>query len=300
MSKLLVTIAFFFACLTPALAQISGNQVFSDRTNDMIYHGNVPRPGLTRLYLSDTSFIVQARVLKNTKADYYIAAFGLNQEASTVAEGNNQINARIRNFIDNIRKAGIKEQDIYTDIITQYRVYDLKRSGNIITEYLKGYELSKNVIVKYYKPSQIEQMLTLASRDSIIDLIKVDYVVEDVSKEYDELFETATEVIKKKKDMYVKLTSANILPQAQIFGEEFTAYYPNGMYKNYKAFASNFYESSFPDTDRKQAMKKFETFYYDKIDYAGFDRIVHPAVLEPVVEFVLVLQVRYNIARPGK
>ncbi|MGB8194118.1 MAG: SIMPL domain-containing protein [Chitinophagaceae bacterium] len=292
MNKLILTTAIIFTTITATFAQVSGNQVF-DRNNNS---RNVQKGGVTKLYLSDSAFIVQAKVLKNVKADYYIAAFGLSQEAATVTGGNTQINARIKSFIDNIKKSGINEQDIYTDMIAQYRVYDLKRNvRNAIAEYLKGYELSKNVIVKYNKPAQIEQLLTLASRDSIFDLIKVDYMVDDVSRVYDELFQAATEVIKKKKDLYVKLTSANILPEAQIYGEEFISYYPDGMYRNYKAFSSNFYESYSGENERKEAMKKFETFYYDKIDYSGFDKIINPSVLEPVVEFGLTLQVKYNI-----
>jgi uncharacterized protein YggE len=282
-------------------AQVSGNQVFStynDGSSGGYGRQESHKAMLQTVALGDSAFVVQAKVLKNVQADYYIAVFGVSQEARTVTDANNTINTRIRSFIDNVKKLGIRESDIYTDIIAQYRVYDLRQvTDSYVEEYLKGFETGKNVIIRYDRAAQIEQLLTLASQDSIYDLVKVDYVVNDVARVYEDLFDVATDVIKKKKELYLELISLPVRPLARIQAESFSSYYPSEMYKGYKAASTNFYESYFRSYDQKKAMRKFTTFYYDKLDESGFDKIINPAVLEPVVQFVFTLQVRYDFKK---
>jgi len=38
-----------------------------------------------------------------------------------------------------------------------------------------------------------------------------------------------------------------------------------------------------------------QAFYYDQLDYSGYDKIINPVVIEPMVEFVLNLQVKFKI-----
>lgn len=306
MKKTTLIILSLLTIQQTTFGQVSGNQAFSTTNQNYGYYNyygrkqDIPqkRDQLLKLYLSDTSFIIQANILKNIKADYYIAVFGVSQEGQTVLESNTKINERVKKFIDNIKAIGIKETDIYTDIITQYRIYDISRNKNSeLEEYLKGFELSKNIIIKYNQPNQIEQLLTIASKENIFDLIKVDYIVEDVSKVYEEMFQLASDIIKKKKDLYLKLTSATVLSSAQIYAENFASYYPIESYRNYTAFSTNYYDSYWWSNDKRKAMRKFETFYYDKIDYSGFDKIVNATVLEPLVQFVLTLQVKYDLKK---
>jgi hypothetical protein len=44
-------------------------------------------------------------------------------------------------------------------------------------------------------------------------------------------------------------------------------------------------------------LRKSATFYYDPINYSGFDSVSNPAVTEPMVEFVLELKVKFSIAK---
>ena len=290
-----------FAGAFPMTAQVSGNQVFANG-NDGQYsriESTGKRDGLTKLYLNDSSFLIQAKVLVNVKADYYVAVFGISDEGATVAEGTGKIAKRVRSFINSIKQSGIKDDDIYTDIIAQYRIYDYKQNEQekAVEEYLKGVELSRNVIVKYTNAAQIEELLNLASKEQILDLVKVDYVVEDVSKVYDELWDVATNVINKKKGRYTKLTDAKLKPGSQVYAENFASYYPIEMYKHYKAFSTSYYDSYWNYNDRKKSLRKFVTFYYDKLDYSGFDKVVRPTIVEPAIQFVMTLQVRYEIVR---
>lgn len=290
-----------FAASTISIGQVIGNQAFSNDYDNSYYNlqakKNVGKhQQLNKLYINDSAFIIEAKILKNVKADGYVAVFGLNQEAKTVSQANYAINERIRRFISNVVKLGIKDTDIYTDLISQYKVYDFNKVNTTYEEYLKGFELSKNVIIKYSSSDQIEQLLTIASQDSIFDLVKVDYIIDDISKVYDDLFFAAKEVIQKKKQRYEGFSSVKINPNAQIYAENFSSYYPSELYKSYKAFAQNSY-TSYSYRDKEKGVHKFETFYYNKIDYSGFDKIINPAVVEPMVEVSLTLQVKYDLVK---
>lgn len=298
-SKSILTMICFFFLQQGSFAQVSGNQVFSSNRDNYSYYGRIDtrlkQTSDEKIYLTDSSILVQAKIIKNVKADHFICVFGLNEIAKTVGTANTNINARIKNFIENIKKAGINEQDIYTDMVTQYRIYEYQRNKEgEIEDFLKGFELNKNIIIKYYKPTLIDKILTIAANDSILDLIKVDYVVEDIEKVYEEIFQTASEVTRRKKDIYLKLIGGKAKPNVQIYNSSFASYYPIEMYKNYQAFSTNTYDSYW-GSDRKKTARKFTTYYYDRLDYSGFDKVVNPSVLEPVVQFTLTLQVVYNL-----
>ncbi|MBK7884627.1 MAG: SIMPL domain-containing protein [Chitinophagaceae bacterium] len=297
--KKIVLMLFLFTGVKIAVSQTAGNQVFSNNSRFYADEKSVARHNqLNKLYVSDSGFIIEAKILKNVKADSYVAVFALNQEAKTVQSCNIQINERTKRFINNLLKIGIKETDIYTDLISQYKVYDFNKINNTYEEYLKGFELSKNVIVKYASVDQIEQLLTIASQDSIFDLIKVDYIINDISKVYDDLFVIAKEVIQKKKQLYLNLTEAKLKSGAQIYAENFSSYYPTELYKSYKAFAQNRYSNNYWRNEKEtKELHKFETFYYDPVSYSGFDKIINPVVIEPMVQVALTLQIKYDMVK---
>lgn len=300
MKKIGLSILFFvFGQIS--FGQVGGNKVFSEHNNNNYGNTNkdvTKQNQINKLYLNDSSFVIEAKILKNVKADNYVAVFGLSQEASSIYDCNTKINDRIKSFIRNIKKLGIKDTEIYTDLLTQYKVYDFKKVGYTSEEYVKGFELSKNIIVKYSKPEQIEQFLTVASQDSIFDLVKVDYIINDISKVYDELFVSTKEIIQKKKQMYVDLTNAKLKPSAQIYGENFASFYPSELYKQYTAYTQNYYENYYwlKENETKR-LHKFQTFYYDKIDYSNFDKIINSVILEPSIQVILTIQVKYEMAK---
>jgi hypothetical protein len=47
-----------------------------------------------------------------------------------------------------------------------------------------------------------------------------------------------------------------------------------------------------------QGARKTRTFFYNGLDSSGFDAVIDPVVVEPVVQFTLYLKVRYDIDQP--
>ena len=52
-----------------------------------------------------------------------------------------------------------------------------------------------------------------------------------------------------------------------------------------------------PDRSRMnvRSLRKSRTFYYNPLAADGFDRVINPVVVEPVVQFTLYLKLKYEI-----
>ena len=68
------------------------------------------------------------------------------------------------------------------------------------------------------------------------------------------------------------------------------------MYDNYTAFEGErvdrpFYQSKYVIQD----LRKNRTFYFNPLSPGGYDRVINPVIVEPVVQFTLYLKLRYDI-----
>jgi hypothetical protein len=169
-------------------------------------------------------------------------------------------------------------------------------SGNTAKENLVGFELKKNVSVHYKNKLLLDKLVITASKANIFDLIKVDYIVTDTASVQARLMEEAVKVIKQKAEMYEKLLGARFIPPAQVLVSKPSIYFPTEMYDSYTAYES---EEISDNNDRRgytvQGARKSKTFYFNALDADGFDQVINPVVIEPVVQFTLYLKVRYEI-----
>ena len=274
--------------------QVSGNVAY-----DKNFYQNLKSTGTShKIYLGDSTMLIESRILLNILADEYVAIFGVAEEGKTVAEANEKIDKRINDFISAIKKHGIGTKDFYVDFITQNRIYDYEMSGNTTYEKLVGFELKKNISIHFKDKNLIDKLTTEASKLEIFDLIKVDYIVSDIPKMKSRMFEEAMKVINSKKAMYISQTNIKLLPQSQIYYESYGSYAPSELYGSYTAYESggvsaNYYQSKTTTVQKR----KMTTFYFKSIDQSGFDFIINPVIIEPVVQFTYILQVKFEIEK---
>ncbi len=284
---------FLCTCILPLFvaSQQSGNSVTGQYNNQT----EKPAP-VSKLYLSDSSFVVQANVILNTQADSYVATFAVSESSESLANANTKIDKRIGDFTAALTKSGIQTADIYIDMTTQTQLSDYKINGNYAEQYVTGYEQKKNVIIKFSNIKDLDKMVVTASGFGIYDLAKVDYVVTDISKIYTQLFSAATDVINSKKDVYAKATAVKLLPASEIYGESFSSFTPSQLYKSYTPNTSTEYYD-YSSYSKRKDLKRNTTYYYDRSNYSGYDRVINPVVVAPSVEFMLTLQVKFDIER---
>lgn len=280
-----------FSALT-TFGQVGGNQVFNRE------HRERPAtPQAEKIFLTDSTFFIRASILKNVISDSYVATFGVVESAKTLKEANTQIDDRIQKFIFALKKIGVLHADIYVDITTQTRILDYKTDGNYAEQFISGFEQKKNVIVKFKEIKDLDKMVIAASEFEIYDLIKVDYIVDDPNKIYTELFQTAMELLNNKKDLYVKTTNIKLKKSPKISSESFYYLTPSKLYQSYTPKNISTDYEDYSSNRKKKTLQISTTYYYDNIDYSTFDKVINPIITEPSVEFILLLQLKFDIEK---
>ncbi|HKQ51876.1 MAG TPA: SIMPL domain-containing protein [Pyrinomonadaceae bacterium] len=287
----------FFLLLLSALAafgQESGNRgVYGQRTQR-----TAPSNGVISATESKDLVPVQfieAYVLLNAAPDEFVAVFGASQEGATAAESNQKVNAQIDRFLTGAAGAGVKRADTYVDFITQNRVYNFTPAADgTIRERLEGFETKKTIAVRYTDRAVLEKLVAAAAAASIFDLIKVDYVIHDMSKIRARLFEEASRIIKQKEQGYTRALDLGFKRQA-VAQETYDTFYPAELYQTYTAFEAGTVEQSYDSRMRVVRERKSSTSYLEPLDRSAFDVVINPVGLEPIVQNTLYLRVRYSL-----
>jgi uncharacterized protein YggE len=296
---LLVLLIFGFATLDAprGMCQESGNRIYNRggtsnprRTppnTGSLFGGSIP---------GSVQFI-EASVLLNAAPDQFVAVFGAAQEAPTAVESNQRVNAQIESFLSSVDKLGVNRSDTFIDFITQNRVFSFfPEAEGVVREKLTGFETKKTVAIRYKDRPMLERLLTAAAQAAIFDLIKVDYVINDMVGMRRRLFEEAARIVKQKEETYVR-TMGLKFTRKFIYQESYDTLYPAELYQTYTAFesgsAENYYSSSSRVVIRE---RKSSTSYLEPLDKSAFDAVLSPIGIEPMVQSTLYLKVMYSQA----
>src|SRR2546423_3171502 len=293
--KIIYLLLFILACALTGIAQEAGNRQYGSGANRRASPSNGVIFGTDNKDLVPAQYI-EAYVLLNSAPDEFVAVFGVAREAPTAAESNLKVNAQLDQFLKAIAKLGVARSDTFVDLITQNRVYALvPAAGNIIQEKLTGFETKKTIAVRYKDRALLEKLLTEAAAVSIFDLIKVDYVIDDMVKIRNRLFEEASRIVKQKEENYARTLGIKLRRDA-IYQEKYDTHYPAELYETYKAFESGTVDTSYESRTQVVRERKSSTSYLEPLDRSDFDSVLSPIGIEPVVQSTLFLKVRYALA----
>jgi len=308
-------VAFILGAINPGFSQRNMNQKqFKSKSNDnnknLEYNAglldnensgyqvnNVPK---MQQYVKDNEVILDVHALMNVKAGHFLAVFNLTQVGETTAKTNDMINMRIDSFTTAIKRLGISNKDIYIDMIYLVPTFEFEVEKKLFSktynEVPTGFEMQKNVHVTFTDINTVEKLVTLAARYEIYDLVKVDFFVDNTEAVYDSLRNIAVICLNKKINSFKKL-NLSLSDKYQIIRENSYSIYPETQYPDYDAFVSQSIEAVSKKTGVTK-IRKPKTVAYDQIPYNQFDIIINPEILEPVVQFVYNLQVKYTLDKP--
>ena len=244
---------------------------------------------------TNTMFL-DSSVLMNVLADECVAVFAVAQEGDTPADCNQKMDAVLKEFTGALKPLGIGSNDLFVDFIAQEKIYSYRVQDNVAKEELAGFELKKNVSIHYKDRPLLDRLVIAASRVKIFDLIKVDYIVRDPGPVQNRLMGEAAAIIKRKAAAYDKLFGIALSSPPQVYANKLSVYCPSDMYDTYAAYESQradraLFQSKFAIQD----LRKSRTFYFNALNANGFDTVINPVVTEPVVQFTLFLQLKYDI-----
>ncbi|MEZ5305663.1 MAG: SIMPL domain-containing protein [Pyrinomonadaceae bacterium] len=290
MKKALFLLVLCLSIAQTLWAQEAGNRIYSNKG----YYSNQNRkPFLGNGSLAGPrqfEYSIEAAVLYPMKADAYVAVFGIERDGKTAEGSNRGVDAAVDALKRKFAGLGISGDDVFVDFIAQTPVFkfETKNGGKSIVEVPAGFSTKKTVAFRYKDRALIDKLVALAAEEAVFDLIKVDYVVADFESVRERLFEEATEVLLAKKARYEKRLGIELFTLS-LANENYDAVYPFESYQKYKAFETGNYDIG--DSDAAVTLqRKSETFYYEPLDSAKFDRVLAKPELGPMVQFTLYLR----------
>ena len=292
----LITISL--ACFTwfNLVAQIGGNHITEHYNSN--HHQTVRNnPKTVSMYTTDSTLVVNSKVLLNTQADHYMMHIGVSQFNKTVDEATQNINSRIHRVTKKLKGLNINKNDIYVDFISKIKVYDHSIIDNVIVEYFDGYRIQKNIIIKFNNLSDVDAILEYCALENIHDIIKVDYINNNIDQIRDQLISEADRIIEKKKNRYVKRSSIPLSKHYKVSNEKFQIFEPKHLYKKYnEAHETSQVRRDYHNQYSTKKVRKETTYYYDKISTTDVDKVIDP--ISPIVgiQYVLEVQMIYKFA----
>jgi hypothetical protein len=178
MKKLILISAVLITISSQAFSQGAGNWFYNqkqesfknlniDNSYDAIYQTASPSYYGTSSQ-SDTVIELTTKVLMNVKSDSYIVILGITQIGDSIETCHQLINARINRFVKKLENLNIYKKDIYIDFISQVPVFEFEIEKKLFSkaynEIPKGFELKKNIHIKYHDNKLAEQLLIIYMR----------------------------------------------------------------------------------------------------------------------------------------
>ena len=221
------------------------------------------------------------------------AVFGISEEGKTLALAQTAMESAIREFTASLRQLKVAPADTFVDFVAQNRIYGYDTSKeNLAKEIVVGFEVKKNVSVRYKEHALLDKLTAAASKAGIFDLVKVDYVVKDLPAVRRRVMEEAAKVVKSKVDEQEALLGIKVGQPTQVMPSQLSVYYPVEMYDSYVA------QESEETYGYRQGMtvvraRKPRTFYYNPLAAKDFDVAINPSIIEPAVQFAIYVRVKY-------
>lgn len=289
MKRFFLILGSLFFVNMVALGQAAGNQAYHPGAQPTPVPMSTGHMTATESNNGDTVqvYFLESSVLMNLKAESFVAAFGVAQDAKTALESEQKVDALIDRFLGSLGSMGLQQGDTYIDFVTQNPVYEYDTQGKTAKENLTGYQTKKNVSIRFKTESALRQITNAANQAGIYDLIKVDYVIPNQADLKMRMMEEAAKVIKRKEEMG-GLLGIKLKPVA-IVQQNFQVFTPNELYQTYAAYESGD-TSGFKKVVEK---RKPTTSYYRALDPNDYDVSINPIGLEPIVQATFYLKVKY-------
>ena len=282
-------------CLT--IFQISNAQQ-SGNTN---YGNNRYKPNeigtVTTTSTNQDEMYISIKGIYNEKATSQIAVFSLLQLGKTAEEASNLMDERIKN-VQNELKLFKPEIEIVVDMISFVPMYDYEVEKKIFNpktynEKPSGFELKKNLIIKYKETNDFNTVVSICAKNEIYDLAKVDYVTTNYDAIRDQLQKKAMEEFKQSIENYSLLMNTDLSKKEKVVGEGFNITYPMESYRTYNAFSqanANFDAKSIVNNIRKN-----DTQYYNGAQIKSHSFVINPDITEPTIQITYELSIRIKL-----
>jgi uncharacterized protein YggE len=282
-------------------AQNKGNVNYKDRGNANYNSNNtnyqVKATKAPVSYSSTTSLTIEIAGIYNLDSDGYIAIFATTQVGTTAEETDRLINEQVSQIKKDLAGSSIKA-DIYVDMISFVPMYEYEVEKKVFSkktykEKPKGFEMKKNLHIRYQDADALEKIITACAKAEVYDLVKVDHYTEKLEQFKDEMRTKAIAILKKKVLFNKEVLSVDLNTKKRTMGEGFLMLYPVEQYNSYQAYFSSSLDAK--PNSKVSNVQKSTTYYYDPVFPKVHDFIINADKIEPSMQLLYTLSVTYDM-----
>ena len=228
-----------------------------------------------------------------------MAIFSITQTGETATEVNKLINSRI-DPVKTFCKSLDSKIIFYTDMISFVPMYEYELEKKVFNkktynEVPKGFEIKKNIHIKYTNPEHLDGIISICAENEIYDLVRVDYFVSDMEKHRKAMKTKANVILNEKINYYEAILNTDFTNLKKDVVDDFSTSYPVESYQSYEAYSSSSIKkdkrTKFNDETKSRTM-----YYMPKFD-KNFDFVINPVIIEPVVQLVYQLNLKIKFEK---
>lgn len=248
-------------------------------------------------YSNDQEMVISIKGIYNEKATSQRAVFSVLQVGKTAEEVTTLMDDRILNVMNELKLFN-PEIEVISDMISFIPTYDFEVQKKIFNpktynEKPSGFELKKNLIIKFKNTNDLNKIMTLCAKQEIYDLAKVDYVTSNLDHIRDVLQAKASEEYKQMLTNYSAIMNMDLFKKEKTLVEGYNTVYPMESYKSYTAYSQAAINFS-PDS-QVNSIKKNSTQFYDGALAKSHTFVVNADITEPTIQLFYDLTIRIKL-----
>lgn len=252
-------------------------------------------PGINLSYPSNSNMYITVKGLANVKADAYVAIFSVTQMGKTAKEVNELIDARINPVLETINSKSNVET--YIDMVSFVPMYEYQAERKMFSkktynEIPIGFELKKNIHIKYTDPGHLNGIIAALSTSEIYDLVRVDYFSNELDQVKSDLMNKGKTILQTKIKNYQDILSVNFDSIEKTIIDDYSVVYPVEMYNSYQAYTST--SLNIKKSANVNQAGKSTTLYYQPIIEKEYDFVLNPTIFEPVIQVMYEVKLVIN------
>ncbi len=237
---------------------------------------------------------IKIRGIANLEADTYVAIFSLSQVGKTAEEVNNLIDERISKSINEIKS--LLGVETFIDMISFVPVYETQTEKKVFSkktynEVPAGFEVKKNLHIKYTDGNLLNNIISILSKNEIYDLVKVDYFSENIEATKKQLMKKAKTILLGKIKNYESILGDSIKGIEKHIADNFRIVVPTEMYQTYQAYNGYNLSSTIKKINTRQ---KSTSYFYQPVTDRSFDFVINPTIFKPVTQVMYEIDLKIN------
>lgn len=246
---------------------------------------------------SQDEMVITIKGIFNERATAQIATFAILQLGKTAEEATSLMDERIENVVRELNIFN-KEIEVQTDMISFVPTYDYSVEKKIFNpktynEKPSGFELKKNILIKFKNNNDFDKILAICGKNEIYDIAKVDYVTTNFDQVRNIMQKKALEVFKDQMANYSAIMNTDLNKKEKILQEGFNVTYPMESYRSYQAFSQA--DAGFDPKSEVHNIKKNTTQYYNQALVKDHNFVVNPDVTEPTIQAFYDITIRIKL-----